>query len=122
MPQPVRILVVDDEASIRKSLVEFLADYNFEVSSAESAEEALTLLAKTQVDAAVIDLRLPGMSGEGLILHIHEKLPGMRFLIHTGSAGYRLSEELKGIGLAAEHVFFKPLPDLAQLVEGIKKL
>jgi DNA-binding NtrC family response regulator len=119
---PIRVLVVDDEPPVRDSLAGFLDDYDFEVSSAESAEKALELLTKTSLDVAIVDLRLPGMSGDALILRAHEIMPAMRFLIHTGSVGYHLSEELKRIGMRPEHVFIKPLPDLTLLVQCIKTL
>lgn len=118
----IRVLVVDDEPSVRESLGEFLEDFEFEVSVAECAEEALDLIGKERYDVAIVDLRLPGMSGDALILKIHDKLPHMHFLIHTGSVAYSLSEDLEQIGVRSEYVFFKPLQDLALLVEGITKL
>lgn len=118
----IRVLVVDDEQFILDSLTGFLEDFDFTVSSAESAESALELLEENEFEAAVIDLRLPGMSGDLLIQKIHQKNPDMCFVIHTGSVGYTLSDELKAIGMESEHVFFKPLPDLTQLVESITSL
>jgi len=117
-----RVLVVDDELSIRSSLAGYLDDYEYEVAVAESAEQALELIRQVSFDVAVIDLRLPGMSGEALILQAHAMYPAMRFLIHTGSVGYGLSEKLRKIGLRPEHVLLKPLPDLAVVVAGIENL
>ena len=116
------ILIIDDEAYIRKSAKSFLEDYDFNVSRAESAEEALEVLKKGHFHAAIIDLRLPGMSGDMLIQKINSLYPGMRFVIHTGSVGYVLSEDLKNIGMKTNHVFFKPMPDLTVLIETILSL
>ncbi len=118
----IKVLVVDDDEPVRESLAGFLDDCGFDVSLAESAEEALAILARTPHDVAIIDLRLPGMSGESLILKVHEMAPGVRYLIYTGSSGYRLSEELAKIGLCAEHVFLKPQKDLMVIVEGVESL
>lgn len=118
----IRILVVDDEDSVCRSLVGFLEDSNYEVASARSGEEALKLAAKEPFDVAIVDLRLPGVSGEAFILQAHKMLQDLRFLIHTGSVGYRLSEELKQIGILPAHVFLKPMDDLNELVEGINNL
>lgn len=118
----IRVLVVDDEISVRTSLVGFLEDSDFDVGSAGSGEEALELVAREYYDVAIVDLRLPGISGETLIIEAHKIAPDLRFLIHTGSVGYRLSEELKEIGMRAEHVLLKPLDDLSELIEGIEKL
>ena len=119
---PIRVLVVDDESSIRWSLTEFLEDYDFAVSSVGSAEEALDLLAEERYDVGIIDLRLPGLSGDSLIFQAHKIIPNMRFLIHTGSTSFKLSEELKSIGLRDGHVFLKPLSDLTVLSDAVKKV
>lgn len=118
----ISILVVDDELFILDSLTGFLEDYEFDVTRAESAEEALEVVSQKRFEAAIIDLRLPGMSGDILIQHMHKKHPQMRFVIHTGSVGYVLSEDLKSIGMKTDHVFFKPMPDLSILVETIISL
>lgn len=122
MAVAIRALVIDDESSIRESLTEFLEDFDFDVTPAESAEEALDLLSDKVFDVAVVDLRLPGMSGETMIVKAHEINPGMRFLIHTGSVDYRLSKTLTKIGMKPEHLFLKPLPDLTILVDRIQEL
>jgi len=118
----IRVLVVDDEPPIRSSLEGFLNDQDFIVSSAETAEEALEILNVMEFDVVIVDLRLPGMSGESLILRAHEIKPSMCYLIHTGSMGYRISKELEFIGLREEHVFMKPLSNLGILVDAILNL
>ncbi len=117
-----RILVIDDEASIRESMTAFLEDYDYDVDSAESSEEALRMLLQNDYDLAVVDMRLPGESGEAFILQIKPMHPDMEFLIHTGSVEFQLSAELKTLGIMPEHVFLKPLHDLSILADGIAKL
>jgi len=117
-----RILVIDDEASIRESMTAFLEDYDYDVDSAESSEEALELLVENDYDLAVVDMRLPGESGEAFILQVKPKRPSMSFLIHTGSVEFQLSTELKQQGVLPEHIFLKPLHDLSILADGIAKL
>ena len=95
MSSQTRVLVVDDEPAIRNSLVEFLKDCQFDVSAAGSAEGALDLIARIPIDVALVDIRLPRLDGESLILQAHLLRPHMRFLIHTGSMAYKLSDELK---------------------------
>ena len=58
-----RILVVDDEATIRMSLVEALTAEGYEVEDAESGEEALARCHAVEFDLLVTDLKLPGISG-----------------------------------------------------------
>ena len=58
-----RILIVDDEATIRASLQEALAADGYETDAAESGEEALARCHATDYDLLVTDLKLPGVSG-----------------------------------------------------------
>ncbi|NIA13245.1 MAG: response regulator [Nitrospiraceae bacterium] len=119
---PIRVLVVEDEVAIRCSLIAFLEDSGFEVTAAGSGEEALEVLTRTPCDVGVVALRLPGASGESMILQANGSAPSMHFVLFTGSVNYRISEELRGIGMRPEHVFRKPLPDMTPLVEGIRNL
>jgi len=118
----IRVLVVDDESSIRTSLTAYLEDYDFDVSEASSAEEALKLMEYIHYHVGIIDLRLPGMSGDALILIAHHRCPQMRFILHTGSSNYHLAEELKQIGIRSEHLFLKPVADLFDLIESVETL
>ena len=118
----IRVLVIDDEPAICMSLTAFLEDYGFNASSAESAEEALDLMKNNAYDVCIVDLRLPGMSGEDLILQAHERYPNQRHIIYTGSISYNLSEKLKEIGMRPEHVFLKPIRVLTLLVKCVKAL
>jgi len=119
---PIKVLVVDDEPSIRRSLREFLDDFNFDVTSADSAEGALKLIADNDYHVGIIDLRLPGMNGDALIKNAHQMNPQMKFLIHTGSVGYQITQELINAGMKSEHIFLKPLPDLNLIVDAIQKI
>ncbi len=122
MAPQTRVLVVDDEPSIRNSLVEFLEDCQFAVSAADSAEEALDLIARIPIDVALVDVRLPKLDGDSMILQAHLLRPRMRFLIHTGSVEYKLPAELETVGVAREHIFLKPQMDLSVFQEAICKL
>lgn len=117
-----RILIVDDESSIRESLAEFLRDFGMIVETAVNAEEALEQLAEQPFDLMIADLRLPGMTGDVMILKAHQLQPNLRFLIHTGSIDYRLSGELLALGLNLDQVILKPLADLSILVDKIESL
>jgi len=117
-----RILVVDDEISIRESLKDFLEDNGYVVDAAGTAEEALVFISKAEYDLSVIDLRLPRMNGETLIKRAHQLKPAMRFIIHTGSVDYVLSKELMAIGMTREDVFFKPVANMMLIVNAIERI
>jgi two-component system response regulator (stage 0 sporulation protein F) len=117
-----RVLVVDDEPSVCGSLVSFLEDYDFDVMSASTAEDALKLNLEHDYAVAVVDIRLPGMDGDALIRQLHRHSPDTRFIIYTGSVNYHVSPELEDMGMQQEHVLRKPLADISSLVEHIRQL
>ncbi|OGD25247.1 MAG: Fis family transcriptional regulator [Candidatus Aminicenantes bacterium RBG_13_63_10] len=58
-----RILIIDDEASIRSALIGVLEDEGFEASAAETGEEGLRLITQRTFDLVLLDIWLPGLSG-----------------------------------------------------------
>lgn len=119
----LRILIVDDERGVASTLQSYLEDESMEVESAGSAEEALKLVRSDRTfDLCIMDIRLPGMNGDSAIQNLHRLHRGMKYLIHTGSAGYELSGELRSIGVESHHIFRKPVPDLALLAAAVRSL
>ncbi|MCK4658929.1 MAG: response regulator [Phycisphaerae bacterium] len=117
-----KVLIVDDESVVRLNLAAFLEDEGFEVTVIANGEDALKMLAETPIDVAVIDLRLPGIDGNGVILRAVEIQPRVKFLIHTGSVNYQLPAALRRLGIEDEHVFQKPIEDMAVIVEAVRHL
>jgi DNA-binding NarL/FixJ family response regulator len=78
-----RILVVDDHPLMRKGLALTLeAESDMEVvAQAADAEEAMSIVEKQEVDVAVVDISLPGMSGLELIKHLQALRPGIKVLV-----------------------------------------
>jgi signal transduction histidine kinase/CheY-like chemotaxis protein len=68
-----RVLVVDDDAFVARSLRDLLTVRGFPALSAESGEEALDLLGREPVDLVITDVRLPGMSGIEACARIRER-------------------------------------------------
>jgi len=103
------ILLLDDEERIRDLLTQYLEDFEeFTIRSAHSGEQALELLAGEPADLAVVDMRLPGMSGTQFIREATARGTCRHFLVHTGSVDMVISAELKELGLTRQDMFFKP--------------
>jgi two-component system response regulator PilR (NtrC family) len=85
MPDPpTHLLLVDDEAPLRNVVAERLAEHGFEVSEAESGEQALELLSQFAFDVVVSDLRLPGLDGRAVIDAALQRYPGIIAIVVTG--------------------------------------
>jgi DNA-binding response OmpR family regulator len=111
-PPPSSLLVVDDDPSTRRFLVENLVLDRFVVQTAESAERALEVLARTRQDAVVVDLCLPGLSGLDLIGTVREAVdgpwdPAMPILLISGHADPHTA--VRGLDRGADDVLAKPL-------------
>jgi CheY-like chemotaxis protein len=84
-PVPVRILVVDDAATIRDVCAELIRDLGYEVNVAADAAEALARLRHERFDAVVTDIVLPAMNGWQLIAAAIREQPMLRFVAMTGA-------------------------------------
>ncbi|HUI44259.1 MAG TPA: sigma-54 dependent transcriptional regulator [Terriglobia bacterium] len=80
------LLIVDDETIVRDSLSKWFREEGYQVSAAESAPEALTLLAQRHWDLALVDIKMPGTDGIELQRRLHEINPELIVIIMTGYA------------------------------------
>jgi len=79
-----RIIVVDDDESIRKTLAAILEEEGYFVDTAESGKEAMLKTNSNFYNLALIDVRLLDMEGTTLLTRIKETVPRMRKIIITG--------------------------------------
>ncbi|MFN7089782.1 MAG: response regulator [Allorhizobium sp.] len=80
-----RVLLVEDDALIRMATADMLVELQYQALEAGSAEEALDLLEREQVDIVVSDLGLPKMSGEELCREIRRRWPQIGIIFATGA-------------------------------------
>jgi two-component system NtrC family sensor kinase len=82
----LRVLVVDDEASVRVSLQRYLAGKGHEVETTASGEDALSRLKVAKYDAVIVDMRMPDLSGEQLFERLRSNDPthAERVIFTTG--------------------------------------
>ena len=100
------VLVVDDEKNMRRSLSAMLGDEGYASLAAESAEEALKLLAENEFLLVITDVRLGGMSGHELLGKIRGRWPDLPVLMITAHATPKLAVE--AILAGAMHYLPKP--------------
>ncbi|WP_037376049.1 response regulator [Sedimenticola selenatireducens] len=118
-----KVLIVDDEELISCNLAAYLEDEGLEVDVANSAEDALRKVETgLRVQVCIMDMRLPDMNGDEACQALHRKDPEIRFLLHTGSPNYAISPELGAIGIMPEHLYRKPIRDMAKLAASVRAL
>jgi len=79
-----RILVVDDQESMRVLLQDLLEAVGYDVTLAEGGREALEILAEKSFDLVLSDLNMPGMDGTALLGEIKNRYPELPVVIITG--------------------------------------
>jgi DNA-binding response OmpR family regulator len=101
-----QVLIVEDEANIRAGLKETLAKDEHLVIGVSSGEEALIRLAAGTYHVAVVDIRMPGMSGIQLLQAIRRRWPFVAVIILTGHG--ELESAIAGLQAGAHDYLLKP--------------
>jgi DNA-binding NtrC family response regulator len=117
--QNISVMVIDDDQMVLSSMLDFLDDVGFNTTGFTEPEEALTMMKANPPDVCIVDLRMPGMNGEQLLKEILTIDSRVRCLIHTGSF-YRISDDLKALGMSQEDVIQKPVHDFEILSEKLR--
>ena len=105
----VRVLVVDDEPGIRRSLGGVLEDEGFAVASAESGEACLDELSRSSYDLVILDVWLPGIDGLETLMRIQEMpLAGRPAVVMISGHG-NIETAVKATKLGAFDFLEKPL-------------
>jgi len=113
-----RLLVVDDELSVRDSLDKWFREEGYEVGTAENANDALTLLAEHRWDAALVDIKMHGTDGIELQRRMHEIDPDLVVIMMTGYASVETA--VTALKNGAYDYVTKPLDpdDIAHLIKN----
>jgi DNA-binding NtrC family response regulator len=113
-----KLLIVDDELSVRDSLAKWFREEGYEVTAVENASDALTRLAEQRWDAALVDIKMHGTDGIELQRRMHEVDPELIVIIMTGYASVETA--VAALKNGAYDYVTKPLdPDeIAHLVKN----
>ena len=114
----VKVLVVEDEASIREMIALNLRLAGMEAVEADSAEAALPLLEQRPgCDAAILDVMLPGMNGFSLCETIRRTDQKIGIIIL--SAKGQEQDKIRGLSIGADDYMTKPFSELLARVEAL---
>jgi two-component system, response regulator RegA len=101
-----RLLIVEDDRSFARTLARSFERRGYQVRVAHSPAELGQLLAESDADYAVVDLKLETQSGLPCVQRLHAENPAMRIVVLTGFAS--ISTAVEAIKLGASHYLPKP--------------
>jgi DNA-binding response OmpR family regulator len=112
------ILVVDDDAVVRKSLSAILSQEGYLVETVENGKEAIRISEKSLFDIALVDIKLPDMDGTELLSRLKGNQPRMILIVITGFP--TLENAMETVNEGADGYILKPF-DVQKLLEMIRK-
>jgi CheY-like chemotaxis protein len=112
------VLIVEDDPAHRELLVELVTQWGYEPLPVGSAEEAEFAVRNKRMDAAIVDVFLPGRSGTNLMARLREKFPQSVLIGVSAMSDASMARKCKGLG--ADLFIGKPLaPEkLAQALQS----
>jgi len=119
MSDELRMLVVDDQHSMGKTLVDVLSIKGYEAEIALSGAEALEKIKESEFDCVISDIKMPGMNGVELHRSIKSIQPDLPVVLMTAYSSDSLVEQ--GLSEGAIAVLGKPL-DIALLLKSLSLL
>jgi len=113
-----RILIVDDDETIRTTMKAILEDEGYLVDLASTGEEAIQLTMKTTYNIALLDIRLPDMEGVELLKLMRDSVPRTRKVMVTGYPS--MQNAIAALNKNADAYLLKPL-DNEKLLNLVKE-
>lgn len=118
-----RILVVDDDRTVRNAIAEYLIGLGYRTDTAEDAKTAVDRMKENMFDIVVMEVNLPrysdGYSGQFLLSYIHNRYPTIKTIVITGDA--TIETGLESIRFGASYWMTKPF-SLANLKSRISDI
>jgi DNA-binding NtrC family response regulator len=112
------ILIIDDDDQLRASFIRLLSDENYIVKGAASGEAGLRIVEEASPDLAIIDIRLPGMSGMETFQAIHALEPKLPVIIMTAYG--TTATAIEAIKMGAFDYVLKPF-EIPEMLTTIQK-
>ncbi len=118
-PAAVRILVVDDEESIRDLCARVLSRGGYDVITAPSGEDAIVQLTQGTFDLVISDIRMPGISGLEVLERVKTAFPQTRVVLITGFGTPQMLTRARQSG--ADRILTKPFNPM-ELLAAVREI
>jgi len=119
MANTTRILTIEDEPTIRSSIVAYLMDSGFELLEADDGLTGLEVFRREHPDAVLCDLRLPGMDGLDVLATITGESPETPVIIVSGVS--QLGYAVQALKRGAWDYVTKPIQDMGVLESAVQR-
>ena len=120
MLTPHRILCADDDSAVRSGVVDLLTGIGLDVLEAETGLEAIELARESRIDAALLDLHMPGCTGIEALPRLRELRRGLPCLVYSGDWTDPLRHEAENAG--AFGILCKPIKPVELRSEILRAL
>ncbi len=117
--KPVRLVIADDEAVVRRGLVAYLEPYEHLqlIGEAKDGEEAIQLCALSQPDVVLMDAQMPGIDGLAAAATIRQNWPHIRVLVLTGASDQTPTQKILEASAAGHLTKNFSAAELAQAIQ-----
>jgi two-component sensor histidine kinase len=115
----LRILCIDDAATIRRAIVAYLGDLGHTVDQAQDGTAGLELINAAKYDAVLLDLAMPGISGLDVLRAVSSSHPHLPVIVISGTGA--IQDVIAALRLGAWDFITKPIEDMAILEYALAK-
>jgi CheY-like chemotaxis protein len=116
-----RILVVEDDEKSRRLLLDVLAYHGYDVLAVESGEEGLVAIRDTRLDAALLDIQLPGISGFDVLARLRASGEASHLPIVAVTASVMDHDRKKILAAGFDAYVAKPV-NIRELLQTLENL
>ncbi len=113
------VLIIDDEAGIRKNLAAYLEDCGYRILEADNGIEGEAVFRGEHPDVVLCDLRMPGMDGLEVLEHIHKESPDTPVIVVSGAG--RVEDVVEALRRGAWDYLTKPIQDMEFLESAVHR-
>ncbi len=115
-----RVLIVDDQALIRRSLADYLAEWGCETATAADGVQGLAQARAQRFDVVLVDLRMPRLDGLELVTILQDEQPELPTIVVSGKGV--LQDAVEAIRRGAWDYVTKPIRDMKELALVIERV